>query len=151
MSPQEAPSQTPLIPSDRVDELAQLIKDSSVTPMFALKINEGRTPSLTSTKLGGLPYWPQGMDYPTTKKGIKLMLLAQLRLEEFCKSDRLPSHGLLQFFVDSDDDCSGMDFDDGTVTTPCRLPGASMRVMAATFPLRPVALRRVRSRRSSAG
>ena len=99
MSPQEAPSQTPLIPSDRVDELAQLIKDSSVTPMFALKINEERTPSLTSTKLGGLPYWPQGMDYPTTKKGIKLMLLAQLNLGDFGDCNMLPGTGLLQFFV----------------------------------------------------
>ncbi len=114
MSTQEAPSQTPLIPSDRVDELAQLIKDSSVTPMFALKINEERTTSLTSTKLGGLPYWPQGMDYPTTKKGIKLMLLAQLNLGDFGDCDMFPGTGLLQFFVDSDDDCSGMDFDDGT-------------------------------------
>ena len=114
MSEQETTQKTPLVPSDRVDELAQLIKDSSTVPMFSLKINLERTPGLTDTKLGGLPYWPSDREYPITKRGIKLMLLAQLRLEEFCKSDRLPSHGLLQFFVDSDDDCSGMDFDDGT-------------------------------------
>ena len=42
------------------------------------------------------------------------MLLAQLNLDDFAGCDRLPQGGLLQFFVDSDDDCSGMDFDDGT-------------------------------------
>ena len=58
MSEQETTQKTPLVPSDRVDELAQLIKDSSTVPMFSLKINLDRTPGLTDTKLGGLPYWP---------------------------------------------------------------------------------------------
>ena len=49
------------------------------------------------------------------------------------------------------DEIVHLDFDDGTVTSPCRLPGASRRVMAATFPLQPAAFRRVRSRQSFAG
>ena len=114
MNEQDATQQAPLIPSDRVEELAQFIKDHSAVPMFALKINVDRTPGLTDTKLGGLPYWPKDRDYPTTNKGTKLMLLAQLNLDDFGKNDRLPDHGLLQFFIDSEDDCSGMDFDDGT-------------------------------------
>jgi len=114
MSTEEATSQTPLIPSDRVEELVQLIKDSTTVPMFKLAINEERTPSLTGTKLGGLPYWPAGLAYPTNKKGEKLMLLAQLALEDFGGRESLPHGGLLQFFVDAVDDCSGMDFDDGT-------------------------------------
>lgn len=102
------------MPSNRVDELVQTIKDSTVTHLFRLKIVEGQKPSLTDTKLGGIPYWPRDVAYPATKKGVKLMLLAQLDLAVFGGDDRLPNHGLLQFFVDSDDDCSGMDFDDGT-------------------------------------
>ena len=107
-------SQTPLIPGDRVDELAQLIKDSTATSLFSLKINDGRNPALVDTKLGGLPYWPSALAYPTTSKGGKLMLLAQLNMTDFGGCDRLPATGLLQFFVDASDDCSGMDFDDGT-------------------------------------
>jgi len=113
---QDATNEAPLIPSEHVEELVQAIKDATLTPTFTLKIDPAGTPTLTSTKLGGIPYWPiHGSDaYPTTSKGQKLMLLAQLWLEDFDGCDRLPDHGLLQFFVDSDDDCSGMDFDDGT-------------------------------------
>lgn len=107
-------STLPLVPSERVEELVQLIKDTTTTPIFRLRINEGRTPGLTDTKLGGLPYWPADLAYPTTSKGLRLMLLAQLWLPDLGGCDRLPDHGLLQFFIDSDDDCSGMDFDDGT-------------------------------------
>ena len=104
----------PLIPSQFVDQIAQLIKESTTTSYYSLRINEDRAPGLTDTKLGGLPYWPASLEYPTTNKGLKLMLLAQLRLEDFADSGLMPDHGLLQFFIDSDDDCSGMDFDDGT-------------------------------------
>ena len=106
--------QAKLIPSDRVEEIVQAIKDMTSAPYFKLVVNEGRTPGLTDTKLGGLPYWPVGQPYPETKKGIKLMLLAQLDLADFGGDERLPGCGLLQFFIDSDDDCSGLDFDDGT-------------------------------------
>ena len=114
MSTEDTAAQAPLIPSERVDELAQLIKQTSQTSLYKLRICEERTPTLTSTKLGGLPYWPRDLAYPTQKRGLKLMLLAQLNLNDFAGCDRLPQGGLLQFFVDSDDDCSGMDFDDGT-------------------------------------
>lgn len=114
MSTEDTAAQAPLIPSERVDELAQLIKQTSQTSLYKLRICEERTPTLTSTKLGGLPYWPRDLAYPTQKRGLKLMLLAQLNLDDFAGCDRLPQGGLLQFFVDSDDDCSGMDFDDGT-------------------------------------
>ena len=114
MSTEDTAAQAPLIPSERVDELAQLIKQTSQTSLYKLRICEERTPTLTSTKLGGLPYWPRDLVYPTQKRGLKLMLLAQLNLDDFAGCDRLPQGGLLQFFVDSDDDCSGMDFDDGT-------------------------------------
>ena len=109
----ENESKAPLIPSERVDEIARLVKDTTATKAYRLSINESVTPGLTSTKFGGLPYWPKGKPYPSTSKGQKLMLLAQLRLEDFAACEKFPSHGLLQFFIDSDDDCSGMDFDDG--------------------------------------
>ena len=114
MQEQGSTQQAPLVPSDRVDELAQLMKDASATTLYKLSIDEGRVPALTDTKLGGIPYWPTDQPYPTTHKGGKLMLLAQLNLGDFAGCDRLPTGGLLQFYVDSEDDCSGMDFDDGT-------------------------------------
>lgn len=114
MSEEATPQKSFPIPSDRVEELIQLIKETSTAPLFSLAIDEARTPALTDTKLGGLPYWPCDLAYPTTPKGLKLMLLAQLDLTDFGGCEKLPDHGLLQFFIDSDDDCSGMDFDEGT-------------------------------------
>ena len=104
----------PLIPSEHIEAIVKLVKETSTVPNYSLSITEERTPGLTDTKFGGLPYWPSGLDYPTNKAGLKLMLLAQLRLSDFADCKKMPDHGLLQFFVDSDDDCSGMDFDDGT-------------------------------------
>lgn len=102
------------VPAERVPEIIEAIKEKTSMPAYRLVIEGGRTPGLTETKFGGLPYWPAGLEYPTTPKGIKLMLLAQLDLADFGGDSRLPDHGLLQFFIDADDDCSGMDFDDST-------------------------------------
>ena len=68
MSTEDTAAQAPLIPSERVDELAQLIKQTSQTSLYKLRICEERTPTLTSTKLGGLPYWPRDLTYPTQKR-----------------------------------------------------------------------------------
>lgn len=104
----------PCVPSDKVIELAELIRTRTSMPAYRLSIEAGRTPGLADTKLGGLPYWPAHLAYPTTPKGQKLMLLAQLRLADFGGDERLPGKGLLQFFIDASDDCSGMNFDDAT-------------------------------------
>lgn len=104
----------PRVPSNKVGELIELIRTRTSMPAYRLIIDADRTPGLTDTKLGGLPYWPADLAYPTTPKGQKLMLLAQLRLSDFGDDDRLPGQGLLQFFIDATDDCSGMDFDDST-------------------------------------
>ncbi len=111
---QASKDKLPRVPLDKVDELIELIRTRTNMPAFRLRIDASRTPGLTDTKLGGLPYWPADLAYPTTPKGQKLMLLAQLRLADFGGDERLPGQGLLQFFIDATDDCSGMDFDDST-------------------------------------
>ena len=107
------PEPQKLTPPD-IERLAQAVKDATSTTAYRLIIDADRTPGLTDTKLGGLPYWNPAFTYPATPKGQKLMLLAQLRLTDFGGDPRLPDHGLLQFFIDAEDDCSGMDFDDAT-------------------------------------
>ncbi|WP_415884217.1 YwqG family protein [Neptuniibacter sp. QD34_54] len=63
-----------------------------------------------SSKFGGKAYWPKCMDYPKSKAGEKLVLLAQLNFAELPNIDGYPVSGLLQFFIE-DDDLYGMDFD----------------------------------------
>lgn len=70
---------------------------------------------LTDSKFGGLPYWPEGADYPADAKGEKLFLLAQINFAQMAPEDGLlPSKGILQFFI-RDDDLCGADFDAPTV------------------------------------
>ena len=51
MERQDASQETPLIPSEHVDELCRLVKESTATSLHSLKIAGDRIPSLTSTKL----------------------------------------------------------------------------------------------------
>ncbi|MGY0216256.1 YwqG family protein [Endozoicomonadaceae bacterium StTr2] len=65
---------------------------------------------IRSSKFGGKPYWPKGMDYPVNKEGKALYLLAQINFEEVPALKDYPQNGILQFFIE-DDDLYGMDFD----------------------------------------
>ncbi|WP_026508330.1 YwqG family protein [Butyrivibrio sp. MC2013] len=58
---------------------------------------------LTSSKIGGLPYWPKDCSYPVDSDGKNLILLAQVNMRDI-SFDRLPSEGILQFFVARNDD-----------------------------------------------
>ncbi len=81
---------------------------------FRLRANTGRAPSLTDSKFGGLPYWDGSLEYPEDMSGEKLMLLAQINLEDTGENELLPARGILQFFIRRDDDLYGCTFDDGT-------------------------------------
>ncbi|MFN7709622.1 MAG: YwqG family protein [Holosporales bacterium] len=76
--------------------------DAAEKPMIRIKADQTKKPGLTSSKFGGLPYWPQGMDYPTDPEGKPLHLLAQINFEELPKLKPFPNTGLLQFFISSD-------------------------------------------------
>lgn len=74
-------------------------------------IQKDKKPGLFDSKFGGTPYWDLSKDYPTDKKGNKLMLLAQLNFDKADVDSRLPQTGMLQFFIAHDDDLYGCDFD----------------------------------------
>ena len=97
-------------------ELVQLIKDETAVDAFSLTIDDGEKPSLTSSKIGGLPYWPKdrAIIVPNSEglgdEEKKFVLLAQLDLTQFGGDPRLPKAGLLQFFI-TPDDLYGLEFD----------------------------------------
>lgn len=116
----------PSLTSGEVQRIAAAIRSETRMPAFRLSIDSTRTPLLTESKLGGVPYWPThatpaAIPYPETPAGQSLMLLAQIRLADLGGDPRLPDHGLLQFFIDATDSVSGMDFDDGTKTDGFRI------------------------------
>ena len=78
--------------------IGQEIKSRTSAPCIRLTIVPQHKPSLTGTKLGGLPYWDGTSDYPTDATGNKMVLLAQFNLAQLPHDSRLPRTGLLQFF-----------------------------------------------------
>lgn len=65
------------------------------------------------SKIGGLPYLPQGSSYPTEKDGRPLFLLTQLNFEEIPALPHFPKKGILQFFI-ADNEMYGLDFEDAS-------------------------------------
>ena len=69
-----------------------------------LKIELTDNPHLTwwQSKFGGLPYMPQNFDYPKSRDGEYLYLLAQINFTEVPHLEGLPEEGILQFYIASD-------------------------------------------------
>lgn len=63
------------------------------------------------SKVGGQPYLPKAMTWPTTPDGHALFFLAQINFAELPALAPFPSKGIVQFYI-NDDDLYGMDFDD---------------------------------------
>lgn len=89
-----------------------LAKVEEMTGMdaFCIQIDKEKKPSLTDSKLGGMPYWDLEQTYPVSLNGEKLMLLAQINFSDLPPNDVFPTEGLLQFFV-ACDDIYGANFD----------------------------------------
>ncbi len=92
----------------RVDEMIP----SAETVRF--KLSRGET-TVFDSKMGGVPYFPKNMEYPTVREGEfagePLRLLAQLNFGSLPKLEGFPTEGILQFFA-FPDDIYGADFDD---------------------------------------
>lgn len=95
-----------------IEEIKRMTKKQAIR----FQIDPEKTPKLTDSKFGGMPYWDKDMEYPRRKDGTLLMLLAQINLDELNREgknpdNQLPKRGMLQFFIDGNDDVSGVDFD----------------------------------------
>ena len=98
------------IGKDKLDDILETVRKESETDAVFIETGTNET-NLFSSKLGGLPYWPADKEYPVDYKGDKLVLLAQINLSDI-SIDKLPSEGLLQFFV-ANDDVIGLDQENG--------------------------------------
>lgn len=68
-------------------------------PIIRYRLNENK-PTIWQSKVGGNPYLPRNMAYPTLK-GEPLRLLAQINFDDVPHLPNLPQTGLLQFFIDA--------------------------------------------------
>ncbi len=100
--------------SEKVKRIVELLKERTATTAYKLTILDEKEPELFESKFGGVPYWDLKKEYPVDSKGEKLQLLAQINFTAAkLQDDRLPEQGMLQFFISADDDCYGMDWDQG--------------------------------------
>ena len=67
--------------------------------------------SVTSSKFGGVPYLPEGVDVPTNAHGDPLGMIAQINCAELPDNDIYPKTGILQFWLDPTDDLYGANYD----------------------------------------
>ena len=73
-------------------------------------------------KLGGIPYFPKDMEYPTHKVTKEpLALLVQLNFNTFKHIPNYPDHGILQIYISNENSYYGMNFDDYTNDTAFRV------------------------------
>lgn len=110
--PSEAPKDFRLT-AEQVEAIVGRINEQTRRKALRLRVEPDRRPSLFDSKFGGLPYWDDSMEYPEDIMGEKLVLLAQINLEDAGGHSLLPRSGLLQFFV-RQDEVYGCTFDDGT-------------------------------------
>lgn len=97
----------------RVDEL--------IEPVDSVRLKPSRDKTTVfGSKMGGVPYFPKSMKYPTVVggdcDGEPLRFLAQLNFEELPKLPGFPTEGILQFFAGyggGQDDVYGLNFEDG--------------------------------------
>ncbi|MBQ4529784.1 MAG: DUF1963 domain-containing protein [Lachnospiraceae bacterium] len=99
--------------SDKVKQIVVAIKEKTAMTTYELTIIENSQPDIFDSKFGGVPYWDMTKEYPKDSQGNKMMLLAQINFTKAVLEDeRLPKQGILQFFIASEDDVYGMDFNE---------------------------------------
>lgn len=82
-----------------VNILLQELQKRTRQDSIKIQIEENRKPTLFESKIGGIPYWDKEREYPKASDGSKLMLLAQMNLNELPENQMLPRTGILQFFI----------------------------------------------------
>jgi uncharacterized protein YwqG len=100
--------------TDQFDQLIEVIKRLSKQDNYSIKILD-EEPDIFDSKFGGIPYWTKDKEYPENSEGEKLSLLAQINFDKCDVEEPLPKNGMLQFFIDGDDDLMGLNFDDQTL------------------------------------
>ena len=96
--------------TEKLDRILEVLKEQTRCDVVCIHTVPFESIGIAESKLGGYPYWRADMAYPRDAAGKPLYLLAQLDLSEV-RDARLPDHGLLQFFVASDEFC-GANFEE---------------------------------------
>ncbi len=99
--------------SEKAKNIVAKIKDITAMTAYKLTIIPNSQPGIFDSKFSGVPYWDMTKEYPVDCEGDKMMLLAQINFTKAALEDeRLPKVGILQFFIATEDNVYGMDWDE---------------------------------------
>lgn len=99
--------------AEKVIEALSHHKRDSVT----IKIDTEKKPDITDSKFGGMPYIPRNVGEPPKNfRDQTLFLLAQFNFAQLPAGAFPSDTGILQFFIDFNDDLYGCDMDNWTNT-----------------------------------
>ena len=93
---------------EKVDKVLAKV-DEIIPPVetVRLRVSRDRT-TVFDSKMGGVPFFPKGMKYPTVREGKHagkpLYFLAQLNFGKLPKIEGFPTEGIVQFFAGFDHD-----------------------------------------------
>lgn len=73
--------------------------ETSIRPFVKILPKQVKELDFWQSKFGGLPYLPNGCEYPLDAEGKPLFLLAQINFEEVPELEGFPQTGILQIFV----------------------------------------------------
>lgn len=93
-------------------EQHQSLFETTMHPYVAIKLAELPVCHPWQSKVGGFPYLPKGVDYPVEDTDQPLQLLAQINFAEIPPLPDFPEQGILQFYIDPEDDVFGANFND---------------------------------------
>lgn len=95
--------------TEKVNKIIQYLLRTARKPCYDLRLNFSRRPSISDSKLCGLPYWDDKRPYPTDETGLPMALLAQINFSKHRMARPLPRQGLLQFFISCNQGWYGYD------------------------------------------
>ncbi len=91
--------------SERAMRIAEEITRRTICEHYRLVLNEERQPTVTDSKIGGLPYWPDGKAYPCDAQGKPMLFVMQINCANAGLNAPLPQQGMLQWFISINPDC----------------------------------------------
>lgn len=105
-----------------IDEIYEAVKNETCIKSYKIEKEKSDNLTIFDSKFGGIPYWDFSKEFPTDSKGEKLNLLAQINFDkENFDDEKLPKTGILQFYISSNDDIYGINFDEQDKQTDWRV------------------------------
>ena len=96
---------------DQVRTVMSLLNERDQSQVIRITTTVSPEPlPVTSSKFGGVPYLPEGVDAPTNAHGDPLGMIAQINCAELPDNDIYPKTGIVQFWMNLADGRVGHGF-----------------------------------------